>query len=490
MVDRLKELLFQNKSLKQTILKNVFWLSFGQIGSRLIRAIIIIYAARILGAAEYGIFSYALGLAGFFTIFADLGVSPLLTREVAANPERRSTYFASAFWLKIFLLAITACLVIFLAPKFSNIKEAVPLLPFVALLVALDNLRDFIFAYFRGIEKMQIEGFLTVIMNSVIALTGFIVLSFSQTAGALLFSYIASVAALSVAAFYFIKDLLKKIFKDFNKAIALEFFRNCWPLAFAGLFGIFMLNIDTIMLGWWRTSQEIGYYSASQKVVQIFYTLSAIIASATFPALSRFVKQKDAENAKSLNEKIISLLYLLALPLAVGGLILSKPIIELLFGKEYLPASLSFQILILTLLIQFPSALLSNSLTAHNQQSKLVYYTGFGSLGNVVFNALLIPRWGISGAALATIIAQSAYIFPLWLKIKKINNFYTLRHLKKIALGAIVMGIFSFIFNEIGLSVIINIALSSLIYFLLLYLLKEKILKEIMEIFKRLKSSD
>ncbi len=488
MVDRLKELLFQNKSLKQTIVKNIFWLSFGQIGSRLIRAIIIIYAARILGAAEYGVFSYALGLAGFFTIFADLGLSPLLTREIAAKPEKRSPYFASAFWLKIFLLVITASLVIFLAPKFSNIKEVIPLLPFVALLVALDNLRDFIFAYFRGIEKMQIEGFLVVVMNSVIALTGFIVLSFSKTAGALLFSYIASVAALSVAAFYFIKDLLRKIFKDFNKAIALQFLRNCWPLAFAGLFGIFMLNIDIIMLGWWRTSQEIGYYSVSQRVVQIFYTLSAIIASAAFPALSRLVKQKDTEKAKSLNEKIISLLYLLAFPLAMGGLILSQPIIELLFGKEYLPASLPFQILILTLLIQFPSAILGNSIIAHNQQGKLIYYAGFGSLSNVAFNALLIPLWGISGAALATIIAQSAYIFPLWLKIKKISDFYTLRHLKKIAVSAVMMGMFSYVFNQLGLNVAINIILSAGIYFGMLYLLKENVINEIKEILGKIKS--
>src|SRR3989344_6207032 len=150
MINRLKELLFQNKSTRQTIAKNIFWLSIGQVGSRLIRAIIIIYAARVLGAAEYGIFSYVLGLAGFFTIFADLGISPLMTREIASHPEKRSTYFASTFWIKIFLLAITSALIIFIAPKFSNIEKAIVLLPFVALLVIFDNLRDFILAYFRG----------------------------------------------------------------------------------------------------------------------------------------------------------------------------------------------------------------------------------------------------------------------------------------------------------------------------------------------------
>src|SRR3989344_2360410 len=433
MINRLKELLFQNKSTRQTIAKNIFWLSIGQVGSRLIRAIIIIYAARILGAAHYGVFSYVLGLAGFFTIFADLGVGPLMTREIAGHPEKRASYFANALWIKFFLLTITAALIIFIAPKFSNIKEAVALLPFVALLVIFDNLRDFTFAYFRGIEKMEREAFLTVIMNAVIALTGFIILSFYQTAGALLFSYIASVAVLSIVAFYFVKNIVKGIFKNFDKKIALQFFHNCWPFAFTGLFGIFMLNIDIVMLGWWRTPEEIGYYSASQRIVQILYTLPAILASAAFPAMA------------------------------------------------------SLQILIVTLLVQFPNAVLGNLIMAHNQQKKLVGYVITGSLSNIIFNTLLIPSFGISGAAIATLISQLAYSSPVWLKIKQIGNFYTLRHLKKIIVSAIIMGFFSYALNNFGLNVIINIIISSGIYFGALYTLKENAINEIKDLFVKMK---
>lgn len=487
MISRLKDLLFTNRSAKQTIVKNIFWLSVGQVGSRLIRAVIIIYAARIMGAAEYGVFSYVLGLAGFFTIFADLGVSPLMIREIAGHPEKRATYFASAFWIKNFLLTITAVLIIFAAPKFSNIEEAVALLPFVALLVIFDNLRDFTFAYFRGIEKMEREAFLTVVMNTAIAVTGFIILNFYQTAGALLFSYIASVAVLSIVAFYFIKNLVKEVFKSFDKKIALQFFHDCWPLAFTGLFGVFMLNIDIIMLGWWRTPEEIGYYSASQRVVQILYTLPAILASATFPTISRFIKQKDFEKTQMLNEKMITALYFAAIPLAVGGIILAGPIIEFIFGKEYLPASASFQILIASVLIQFPSALLGNLTMAHNQQKRLFKYAGAGSISNIIFNTLLIPSYGIAGSAIATLISQIACYCPIWLKIKQIGNFYTLRHLKKITTSAVIMGIFSYIFNQLDLNVVINIISSAGIYFGALYLMKEKILNEIKELFEKIK---
>lgn len=491
MINRLKDLLFTNRSVRQTVAKNIFWLSAGQIGGRLFRAAIIIYAARILGAAEYGIFSYALSLAGFFTIFADLGLSPLMTREIAAakdQPEKQATYFASAFWIKIFLLAITSLLVIFAAPKFSKIEEVVALLPFVAILVFFDNFRDFTFAYFKGVEKMEREAFLVVVMNITIALTGFIILNFYKTAGALLFSYVASVAVVSVAAFYFIKNLIKGAFKYFNKETALRFIHDSWPLAFSGLFGIFMLNIDIVMLGWWRSAEEIGYYSASQRVVQILYILPAILASAIFPAAARFIKQKEDGKTRLLNEKSMTALYLIAIPLAVGGIILAKPIIELLFGKKYLPASASFQILIASLLIQFPGAVLGNLIMAHNQQKKLVSYVIAGSLSNIFFNVLLIPKYGISGAAIATLISQLAYFTPVWLKIKKLSDFKTFRHLKKIIAGAIIMGIFSYFLNKFGLNVIINIIVSAGIYFIILYLLKEKIINETKELFAKIKN--
>ena len=495
MISRLKDLLFTNRSAKQTIAKNVFWLSVGQIGSRLIRAAIIIYAARILGAAEYGVFSYVLGLAGFFTIFADLGVSPLMTREIAGHPDesearqgrpdKRAAYFANAFWIKNILLAITAALIIFVAPKFSNIEAAIALLPFVALLVLFDNFRDFTFSYFRGIEKMELEALLIIIMNTVITVTGFIILNFYQTAGALLFSYIFSVAILSIVSLYFVKDFLKGAFKNFDKEILKQFFHDCWPLAFSGLFGIFMLNIDIVMLGWWRSAEEIGYYSASQRVVQIFYTLPAILASAAFPTITRFIKQKEVEKARVLNEKSMTILYFIAIPLAIGGIVLGKPIIKFIFGETYLPAAASFQILIAALFINFPGAILSNLLMAYNQQRRLINYVIAGSASNVILNALLIPPFGIVGSAIATIFAQFAYFAPIWLKMKKLGNFKTLRYLKKITVAAVIMGIIGFILNKSGAHIILNIAVSAGIYLLSLYLLKEKILEEVFELFKK-----
>ena len=68
MFKKIKQFLFKNSSAKQTVAKNTFWLSVSNFGGRIIKAVIIIYAARVLGTAGYGVFSYALTLASFLTL--------------------------------------------------------------------------------------------------------------------------------------------------------------------------------------------------------------------------------------------------------------------------------------------------------------------------------------------------------------------------------------------------------------------------------------
>lgn len=492
MVKRLKELLFQNRSTRQTITKNVFWLSIGQIASRLIRAVIIIYSARVLGAAEYGIFSYALGLAGFFTIFADIGINQTLTREMAQKPERLSNYFSTAFWIKIFLFLITAALVMVVAPHFSKIEKIASIIPFVALIVIFDGLREFTLSLFRAREKMEFEAMATLLTNAAITALGFAALYFSTTSQSLTFSYAIATGIGALASIIILKTEFKKVINFFDKNLIKPLFSSAWPVALTGIIGAFMLNTDIIMLGWWRTAEEIGLYSASQKIIQMLYALPAILAGATFPTISRFVGQKDDNKTRQLIEISMTAVFLIAVPLTIGGIILGKPIIELIYGKEYLPAVLPFQILIATSLVIFPGTLMYNSILAYNKQKKLAVYMTIAAIGNIIFNAILIPIYGIVGSAIATIAAQLLSNSLSWMMIKKINNFSTFRYLKKIAATAIIMGIFSVVANKFGLNVIINIILSAGLYAGMLYLLKEKIFNEVIALFniRKLKSLD
>src|SRR3989344_5831389 len=154
----------------------------------------------------------------------------------------------------------------------------------------------------------------------------------------------------------------------------------------------------------------------------------------------------------------------IAVPTAVGGIILAKPIIELLYGGEYLPGTLTLQILMGTILVAYPGAIVGNSVIAYDAQKKVAIYALAASLGNVLLNALLIPRYGISGAATATLMVQASYQLLVWNFIKGVNNFYTLRHLKRISLATVLMAVSAFVLNGAGIQIIANVIISASVY--------------------------
>lgn len=484
MIQRIKSFLFENRGTRQRIVKNAFWLAMGQIVSRLVRALILIYAARILGAAEYGIFSYALSLAGFFTVFADLGVSTILTREASQKPLEREHYFSTSFSIKSVLLLVSALLVIVGGAHVSKIHDATVLLPFVALLVIMDGIRDFASAYFRAQERMEREALVTVITNVSIAVCGFIILAFSHTARSLTFTYAASAGLGTLGAIFLLKDEFIHLVSNFRRNLVRPILKAALPMTVLGILGVFMLNTDLVMIGWWRSAEEIGWYAAAQRVVQLLYTIPGIFASATFPIFARAVGEGDSKKVRLLMEKGLAVVLGIALPIAVGGIIIGKELTLFLYGPSYVAAAFPFQLLLSTIIFVFPLSLLANYILAYNAQGKSLIAIGSGAAGNIIFNALLIPVWGIAGSAISTIIAQILNVGLLWRIDKKLNDFHTLPHLKKIVLATLAMGAITFALHTLEVHAIVNIIISGIVYGLMLLALKEKLIKEAVAIFK------
>lgn len=477
-ISKIKSFLFENRGTRQTIIKNTLWLSTGQMGSRLVRAIIVIYAARVIGATEYGVFSYALGLAGFFTTIADIGIGQILIRESAKNPEQRSYYFSTTFWIKLTLLVCAALAMIFVVPYSSKVKYIDALLPFMALLIIFDGLRDFALSLFRAMEKMEWETIITVATNLFITLLGLITLYYFKNAKYFAAAYVLGAGAGMAIAVFIVRREFYKIFSYVKTNLIRPILRSAVPIAFSSAIGAFMLNTDLVMLGWWQSAEQIGYYAAGQKIIQVLFTLPAILANAILPTLSRLIGEGSHDKIRILMEKSFANIFMVSAPIIVGIIVLAKPIIRLLYGAEYTPGSLNFAVMALALIFTFPSALLSLTAIAYDRQKQVTKYLFLSSIANAVFDAILIPIFGIVGSTIATIIALIIEVGLSWRLMKKIINFQVLVHLPKIVLAAILMGGLSFALETIGVNLIANILLSAIFYFGLLYITREKSLYE------------
>jgi O-antigen/teichoic acid export membrane protein len=478
-MEKIKAFLFNNNSLKQTVLKNTFWLTSGTIVSRVIRAILIIYSARILGTEGYGVISYALSLAAFFGIFTDIGLSSLLTRESAKNPEKISAYLSTTFYLKLAILAATVIIMVFASPLFTKTAEAVPLIPIMAVLLVFDSLRTFGFSITRAKNKMEWEAGLSIATDILITALGLATLFIAPHPMQLAYAYTASTGLGFLLVFFVLRNQLKGLLRDFDKELIKPIITKAWPFAIMGLLGGFMINIDTVIIGIFRSANELGLYAAAQRPIQLLYLFPSLVATSIFPILSKLVHENQFGAVKRVIERSIAAVFAIAIPLTVGGIIIARPLIELFFGAEYGGATFTFQLLLITVLLVFPGTIIGNIIFAYDKQRIFIVSTGIGAVTNTVLDLILIPTHGIAGSAVATIISQILVNAINWAYLKKMNDFKILPHVFKISLAAATMGIATFFLLSLGLNIILNLLVSVLIFGGALYLLKEPLLKMI-----------
>jgi len=479
MLDRFKKVFsFKAVTVRGTIVKNFGWLIAGNVGSRLLKALIVVYAARRLGVEGYGVFSYALGLAGFFVFFKNIGVDGILTREIAKKPEKDRQYFSTALGIEIFLVAITFLLIILAAPFFSGVEKAIVLLPLAAFILIFDDIRDIFIAFFRGKEKMEMEALIVVIGNVALLICGFLILRLWPTS----FAFAAATAAASLIGVCFAAFLLRNFLRDFSaffsKELVKPILKSAWPIAVGGLAGAFLFNVDIIMLGWWRGAAEVGLYSAAQRIVGLLAIFSSFVATTVFPTLSRLA-ESDKNKVEEVFAHSLKMIFIVALPLVAGGLILKTALIDLVFGPAYAAAAPIFGILLISILAVHPMAVFINILFVFDKQSKMIGYALTASLLNIALNFILIPRFGMMGAAVATAFSFVVYGFFLWRSSREICHFPLISGLVKPVVASILMAAAVFFLQAIGLPILVNIFLSSVFYFICLFFMKEKTMSEV-----------
>ncbi len=482
MLTRLKLLLFSNSSTRQTVVKNTIWLLGGEGIGRLIRAIIVIYSARVLGAAEYGVFSYAMAISGFVAIFSDLGISAILTRESVKNPIARQEYFSTALLIKFAFLTINTLLILFAVPLISNVDGVIPLLPLVVGLLFFDTLRDFCFGMSRALERMEWEAWVKILTNVAIAGLGLLFLMRWQTAFALSVSYVIGSALGFMTIGFILLPYFKKFISHIRFSLIKEILVLAWPIGLLGVLGSIMINTDMVMLGHWRSTEQIGFYAAGQKPILLLYIVPTLLASAVFPVFTRLAAI-NRDRFRFVLERTVTATFLLGLPVVTVGAVLAPALISLIYGPDYAPAVPSFVLLLTTIVIVFPSTILANALFAHNEQRQFLWFVGIGAVSNALLDALLIPRYGIEGSAIATIIAQVLTNVLVWRQMKKTCYFEIASHLHRVLIAALISSILAYALSLTQLHVLINLGLSSLTYLSLLWLLREPLFRELKEVF-------
>lgn len=388
---------------KEKVVRNVVWAVTGKVVTLLGGLLVGIFVARYLGPEQYGLMSYVMSYVALFQVLASFGMDNIEIREESKTPEEKDKIIGTAFTLKIGFAVITMLLVavtawIFEADSFT--KWMIILYSFSMIMNSFGVIRNYFtsLVWNEYIVKTEISRTLVGAAIKVgllllhAPLVWFIAVTLFDTmliAGGYLVSYQSKI------------DSIRKW--TFDKEQAKYLIRESFPLAVSLSAVLIYHRIDHIMLGKMLTNTELGYYSVAGKFVEIIMFVPTILAQTVVPILVRIHKENFTEY-RNKTQLFVNVTVWMCILLSIGVAICSHWLILLTFGESYLPATVALQVLVFKTVGDALSATAGNMIIIEKIQKYAWIRSVTACFVCVGLNLIFIPRWGIIGTAIASIL--------------------------------------------------------------------------------------
>lgn len=471
-----------DSSLK-LIVKGAGIVILGMFFSKLINYIYKIIVARGLGPEQYGILSIGQSILGIIGFISLLGFEQGVERFVGFfnNKERVNGIVNTAFYVVIPFSLILSFLVFFfsdyIAISFFKNSSLTRIIQVYALIIPFYALSEILFAVCRGIKRIDYqfyfrdigEGAFKLVITVVLIFFGFGVFGASL---AHLFAVIISV--FSITFMLRKKNILDKFFKSKLEPALFSF---SLPLLFASAFFILTKWVDTVMLGYFKTEVEVGIYNAAASLANLIPTFALAFNGLLISVLSGLLHDHKTEEIRHIFNRITAWNFYLTAPIVVVFFFFPSQIIGLFFGDVYVAGAFSFVLLTIG---YFFSVLLGPTGQMINiiGKTKLNLLTWLvGLISNIIFNYLLIPKYGIVGAAMGTMLSLLILKIVSWvcvynyISVNPYNKGF-FKSLFAVLLASIILYISSRYISMSLIFVIISSVIFSAVYFFLLLLFK------------------
>lgn len=393
-------------------LANTGWMFFEKILRILLAFTVNIFLARYLGPSDYGLFNYVLSFTGLFMILSSFGIEVILTRELVQSPEKANELLGTGFRLRIFGSFLSILLTIIVALLIGE--------PLSTLILIIIFSSSTIFQSMMVVEQYfqaKVEAKKNVIAQSLsfflLSLLKIIFILTEQPLVLIVFAHTSEFIFLSIGYYIIYSKTGNKLNSwYFNLGTAKTLFKDSWPLMLSGLVISIYMKIDQVMIKNMMTSADVGYYAVAVKLSEAWYFIPMTISASLFPAI---IKAKSHSEEFYLNriQKLYDLLAAIAIGIAIPITIFSDLIIKIIFGASFMPASTVLTIYIWAGVGTFLGVASSQYLISENLTKLAFYRTLIGMIVNVLLNIFLIPKYGINGAAFATLVSYTLATFSI-----------------------------------------------------------------------------
>ncbi len=404
-----------NLSEKNVFINNVKWLAISKLILYILSIITITLIPRYLGVEAYGQLNFAIALISFFIFFGDMGLSTLIFRDISRDKSRFKEYFNKLFYYKLILLGILFIVGLILTLVINKpliVKEVIIIYLIYVIIISFET---YLLSYLDGLEQMKYRSIYDVLNKLIFTIIVLVVIALNYKLIGIVLSYLLA----SLFCLLYLLVVFKKHIK-FKPTNHFSFFKQklliAWPFALTGLFGALYFSVDRVMISFFSNDYQVGLYSIGYTFYLFVVSLILIFSTAFYPLLSKNVHSK---NLVPILNKFSKVILLLIIPISLGSLYLAKGIIKLIFGSAYLPGLIAFQIILGYFLLSSINIIFHHILTIFDFQKYQLKVIIFATIVNFILNLFMIPLFGITGAAISTVICELFIFITIYLFTRK-----------------------------------------------------------------------
>jgi len=367
---------------------------------------------RNVSVADYGIFSIALAVVGLVTVFSELGLQGGIIRNIAFFRGKQDAGMVLGVIFSAFQLGALASLflfaVLFLLSGFLSLNvfhNAALSLVLKVLLVAapLTVVVDFLSAVFRGLGRAEGVFFYDFLLNLVkiasFLVVAFLGLSFFGMVYAYLFSFVFVALLFVLYSFMKLPSLVDFGVRKVMQRRNLLLFSV--PLLAQAVMGMIMEWSDTLMIGYFMSAESVGVYNMAMPVSKLVPLFLVALVFFYVPVASGFFAKNLLSEVRRLYAVLTKWVFSFSLPLFLVVFLFPDALLQILFNTASPEASLSLRILSLGFFVHVVMGPTASTLVVFGRTKTIMAFSVFAGLLNVLLNFVLIPRFGIVGAAAA-----------------------------------------------------------------------------------------
>ncbi len=426
--------------------KNILWLSV----SRVLALVLLFFAYaqlfRYLGPTASGQYQFVLSFVTIFGIVVDFGIQQYVTKKISEQPEKAKQYFHNFLAVESVLVVLIYCAIAavgWLGHYESQVYKAILIAGLGTALNGLTYPFLAVMSSFYDLKKVAFINFVNSLVNVTVIFTGIYL-----GMGIVFLASNQVIFALLGLCFYY--WFIKKHIPQPDVAQALvsldgrlvkNIFKAALPFALLVGFSTVYNRIDVVLITHFLGYTETGFYTAAYKFFDLLGFFPAVVSHSLYPVFASLMARQSLGEIRLILEKYLRFLIVLALPMAVGGMILAKEIILVLAGAQFAPAAPTLAILVWAPAILFVYIAV-NSLVISQLTKFAVMITSANVVLNIIGNIILLPKYGIQGAAIMTLVSeliQGGFYF--YFVKTKITNFKFWQFFWQPAIAVAVMGV-------------------------------------------------